>query len=217
VRTLLLIIFSLPCFGQRIEAGVKGGVPVTSAFQTGSFFTLGFGEAASSATRRYTAGPTVELQLAHGFAFEFDVLYKRLGLADVSKNAAFIYTYANTSANSWEFPLLGKYRLPSIRGIKAYASAGPSFRTLSGVSVSTTTIIDFAGGTVTGPVHSTGDSHLDARSSSGIAVGCGTTFGGGRFHFSPEVRYTRWRSDRMPDPELYSNQNQVEILLGITL
>jgi hypothetical protein len=65
VRLLILVALSLPIFGQRIEVGVKGGVPVTAAFQTGSLFNIDFGESASSATRRYTVGPMVELNLPH--------------------------------------------------------------------------------------------------------------------------------------------------------
>jgi hypothetical protein len=145
------------------------------------------------------------------------VLYNRLGFADLTKAVALIYVYTNVSADSWTFPVLAKYRIPAIHAVHPYIDAGPSFRTDIGVSVSTTKIIDCCGGIVTGPVHSTSDFHLDDRSSSGFVVGCGTVFRVGPFHISPEIRYTRWRADRMPDPFLYSNQNQVEVLLGITL
>ena len=35
-------------------------------------------------------------------------------------------------------------------------------------------------------------------------------------HISPEVGYTRWKADQQPDPYVHANQNQVEVLLGIT-
>ena len=133
VQVVLLVVVSVPCFGQKLEFGIKGGIPVTSAFQTGSFFTMDFGESASSATRRYTVGPMVELRLPHGFELEFDVLYSRLGFADLTKSVALIFDYANTSANSWSFPVLAKYRLPAFRVVRPYIEVGPSFRTVSGV------------------------------------------------------------------------------------
>jgi len=85
-RTLFLVATALPCFGQPVEFGVKGGIPLTEAFETGSFFLIEFGEGATSATRRYTIGPTVETRLPHGFGVEFDVLYKRLGFDDLTKD-----------------------------------------------------------------------------------------------------------------------------------
>lgn len=215
-RIVLLIVLSFPCLGQKLDFGVKGGIPVTDAFQTGSsYFNMSVGWSASSATRRYTVGGMVELQLPHGFGLECDALYKRLGFADVTETAGVVYTYVNASANSWEFPLLAKYRLPAIPAVHPFVDAGPSFRTLSGVSVSTTIITVLPGVHAAGPFHSSDDPHFDSRSNAGAAAGLGVDFRLGRLHVAPEARYTRWRSDRQPDPQLYSTQNQVELLLGI--
>jgi hypothetical protein len=49
-------IVSTACFSQHLELGVKGGLPLASALETGSFFRLDFGEGATSGTRRYTIG-----------------------------------------------------------------------------------------------------------------------------------------------------------------
>jgi hypothetical protein len=215
-KVVLLVLVSLPCFGQKIEVGVKGGVPLMNAFETGSFFTMNFGEGASSATRRYTVGPMVELRLPHGFELEFNVLYSRLGFADLTKSVGLIFDYANTSANSWSFPVLAKYRLPAFRVVRLYIEVGPSFRTVSGVSVSTTRIIECCGGITSGPTHSSSDSHLNSRSNAGVAAGLGMQVRLAFLHISPEVRYTHWKADQQPDPYLYANQHQVELLLGIT-
>jgi hypothetical protein len=55
-----LLVFAtlvpLVSFGQRFEFGVKAGVPLSETFETGSFFTIDFGEGSTSATRRYTVG-----------------------------------------------------------------------------------------------------------------------------------------------------------------
>jgi hypothetical protein len=78
-----MLLFTLvgvsPAVGQPVEFGAKAGVPVTESFETSSFFTIEFGEGATSATRRYIVGPTVGIRLTHGFGVEFDVLYSRLG------------------------------------------------------------------------------------------------------------------------------------------
>jgi len=74
----------------------------------------------------------------------------------------------------------------------------------------------FFNGYLTTSSTSSTDGHLGDRSPYGVAAGAGLNFRFGRLHVSPEVRYTRWRQDRMLDPELYSNPNQVEVLLGLT-
>ena len=216
VRILLLVMLTLPCFGQSVQLGVKGGVPVTDAFQASSFFTLDFGSSGSSATRRYTVGPMVELQLPHGFGVECDALYTRLGFAYFTKMIALEYTYSNTSANGWEFPLLAKYRLPKVHPFQPHIGIGPAFRTVTGVSISTFSLIDFYPPIPIGRGHSSSDPHLDARSNVGIAVGSGVEFRLGFLKVSPEVRYVRWRADHDEDPNLHSNPNQVEVLLGVT-
>jgi hypothetical protein len=217
------IIMSLgPLFGQDstsghlFQFGIRGGVPLTDPFETGSWFNIDFGESASAATRRYTVGPMAELRLPHGFGVEFDVLYKRLGFGDLNNSVALIYAYTNASANSWEFPILAKYRMRLIRRVRPYVDVGPSFRMVSSVSDSTVTIIEQGYGYASGPVHSSGEPHLDRRSKAGVAVGLGIALRVGILHISPEARYTRWRADQYPDPYLHSNQNQVDVLLGIT-
>jgi hypothetical protein len=204
---------------RAISFGVKGGVPITAAFDANSFFTIDFGEGSSSATRRYIVGPEIELRLPHGFGFELDALYNRLGFADVSKSIGVVFTFTQTSANSWTFPLMAKYRLPSIHGLHTFVNAGPSFRTVSGVSMSTTTVLEFGSGQVTGPIHHSSDPHLDSRSHAGIAAGFGAKFRAGLLNLSPEIRYSRWRTDGPNGSccnELSSNPNQVDFLFGIT-
>jgi hypothetical protein len=42
VQVVLLVLVSLPCFGQKLEFGIKGGIPVTSAFSDGFILHYGF-------------------------------------------------------------------------------------------------------------------------------------------------------------------------------
>ncbi len=213
VRTLLgmVLFLTASCFGQRLEIGAKLGIPLSPTFETSSFFTIGFGEGASSATRRYTVGPTVGLRLTHGFGVEFDGLYKRLGFDDDLKSSGVVLTHTHVTANSWEFPILGKFRFLDRSVSSPYVAAGVSFRHVSGVSVSSVTSFP---GQVTSST-GTSSATLNNRSGRGAVVGVGVELRVAFLHISPEIRYTRWGADRNLDPELHSNQNQTEVLLGI--
>jgi hypothetical protein len=52
--------------------------------------------------------------------------------------------------------------------------------------------------------------------STGVAVGGGVDIHAAFLHISPEVRYTRWMTQRFAEYGLTSNQNQAEFLVGIT-
>ena len=102
---------------------------------------------------------------------------------------------SSATINTWEFPLLAKYRL-STPVIKPFLEAGPSFRHVSLFS---------------------GDSpHL---SQAGFTAGVGVGFKLMRLRIDPEIRYTRWGTDSKPSPYLFdprSNVNQAELLLGLS-
>jgi hypothetical protein len=213
---IFIALFPLAAFGQRLEFGVKVGVPLSEAFETGSFFTLGFGEQSISAVRRYTVGPVVEIALVRGFSVEFDALYRRLGFDDLTKSSGLEFDYTRTAGGTWDFPILGKFRFLHRAVVAPYVDGGVSFRRLNGVSSST---VRYFGGFYAQEIgRSTAGTSaiLNARSSRGGAVGVGVNIRAWRLHISPEVRYTRWGPDRNLDPLLYSNQNQVDVLLGIT-
>ena len=213
-----LILFALVAaasFGQRLEVGARVGLPVTEAFETSSFFTIDFGESATSATRRYTVGPTIGLRLPHGFSLELDALYKRLGFDDLSKSTGILFVHTRTTANSWEFPILGKFRFLHMPILSPYIAGGASFRHISGVSGIREQFIGFFPNELTRSTGAT-STVLDNRSSHGGVVGLGAEVRLAPLRISPEIRYTRWGADRSLDPELHSNQNQVEVLLGIT-
>lgn len=207
-RILGLLCFPLACYGQSLEFGVKGGVPVTRAFETGSEFHLAFGESATSGTRRYTVGPMLRAQIAGRFDIEFDALYKRLGFVDVTE-VALATTYTRVIGNSWEFPLLGSYRfLP----VAPYISAGPSFRVTTAKFLSARNT--FPGGGTVLPAPS-GSPILEHRSGYGVGAAGGAQVRTGRIRISLEGRYTRWAADVDEDPYLHSNHNQFEMLLGL--
>ena len=195
-------IAAMVCFASAhavaqlpVGIGIKGGVAVTDAFENN---TLSYENRLTativvhnySPSKDYLVGPFIELRLPLGFGVEADGLYRQLHFATLVTGATTPY---EIRSNSWEFPILAKYRfkLPIAR---PYIDAGPSFRTSSNT---------FSGSTL---------------SHSGFAAGAGVDIKALLLHISPEIRYTRWAADSIPagttDPP-YSNENQVELLVGI--
>lgn len=224
---LILALIGTSAVGQTLEFGVVGGIPVTSAFQTGTSAGLYGPVGATSATRRYTVGPMIGIQLPHGFGVEFDALYGRLGFDQQSSyfmpDQQQIYSvHVRTTAGSWDLPVLGEYRLPRFRSLTPYVKGGVSFRELGGVSTVTSTAIQQPGVPAGAVFSQTGSTFGISRSTTGAvaALGFATRF---KFlQFSPEVRYTRWGADSISNPNsasnrlLHSNQNQLEVLVGIS-
>lgn len=224
---LVLALIGTSAVGQTLEFGVVGGIPVTSAFETGTSTGLYGPVGATSATRRYTAGPMIGVQLPHGFGVEFDALYGRLGFDQQSSyfmpDQQQIYSvHVRTTAGSWDLPVLGQYRLPRFRSLTPYVKGGVSIRELGGVSTISSTTIQQPG-LATGPVFSqTGSTFGIPRSTTGGVAALGFATQLKFLQISPEVRYTRWGADRISNPNsvsnrmLHSDQNQLEILVGIS-
>ena len=211
---LLFLSATLAAFPQVLSVGVKGGVPLTDAFQanlTGNknyFFN----------TKRYTVGPTVELHLPFRLGVEVDALYKRLDY-----NSTGGATFPNeilssrTTANSWEFPVLLKYRLFS-GPVRPYLAGGAAFNYLSNLSQTTDLLVTVA------PVHtittSSRPSELANRFRPGVVMGGGVEVKALFLRVSPEVRYTHWGWPSFRElccgASFRSNDNQAEFLLGIS-
>jgi hypothetical protein len=196
LRSLFLIAASALtgslCFGQSIAIGAVGGVRATDDLT---------GQAVTSVSGRYIVGPELDIGLPLGFGIEVDALYRRQAYNALDTGIAPFYE----RANSWEFPLLLKYRLP-FPLIKPFLEAG------------------YAPKVVNGSVHY--DSNGTTQSTNfpttqGIVAGGGVQFGIGRLRLSPAVRYTRWLEAPIlvnfgDGPESISAQNQVDFVLGIT-
>lgn len=200
MSTRLRIVFCIaagvltcgPSFGQSIAIGAVGGVRATDDLS---------GNAANSVSGRYVVGPQLDIGLPFGLGFEADVLYRREGY----QASSFYSGQFDSHANSWEFPLLLKYRLP-FPLVKPFLEAGYAPRVISGT------------------VHySLNNTTMDTNypTSQGIVVGGGVQIAIGRLRLSPELRYTRWNNAPMlvyfgNGPESISTQNQVDVLLGIS-
>lgn len=141
---------------------------------------------------RYTIGPVIELLFPERFSIEFDALYRPLRYRTHLAN-----TVAETAGSAWQFPLLVKMRL-SRNFVAPYLAAGVTFNRLSGLK-------DLA--------------ELSDSSTAGWVVGFGLE---GRLpivRISPEVRYTKWRSENLRNTAGgfgLSQTNQLEALVGIT-
>ena len=203
MRNLALSLFlTIPLFCQSFAIGVKGGLRVTSDLE-------GY---ATSESKRYLVGPAVEVKLPLRLAIEVDALYSRFGLR--TANGGFFGSYTQSQrANSWEFPILAKFR--PFRPV--FVEGGFVPRTMSGGSTHYESIsIDFSGNSK----RDTGDLKTDYDASRGWIVGGGLELPFRHLRLAPEVRYTRWNDQPvfLYGPHGYfvqSTQNRADIIIGL--
>jgi hypothetical protein len=205
MRLLLFFISGCLCFGQSFSIGAKGGVRATDDI-TG---------AATSESKRYIIGPALDLGLPLGLGVEFDALYSRDGYRTSFANFAGS-SFTRERANSWQFPLLIKYKLPS-HFIKPYVEAGYATGILNGSADINTVTIDLLTDIAT-----FGHSHESTnwKANHGIVTGGGVQLSFGRLRLSPEIRYTHWNHPAISGfygngPSYQSTQDQVDVLVGI--
>ncbi|MBI4877013.1 MAG: outer membrane beta-barrel protein [Acidobacteria bacterium] len=203
MRTLVLVLLSAAAASpQALSVGVKGGVPLGDAFKIAS--NVSAGRSYFQNTKRYTFGPMVDVRLPFGLGIEFDALYKRL---EYGSTAGVISSL--TKGQSWEFPLIAKYRGPS-PVVHPYAGAGVSFRSLRGLKQFVTTPLQTS--------LSDKPSELNESFNKGVVLAGGLEVKALVVRISPELRYTRWVEHGFRDAlKLFgSNRNQIEILIGLT-
>jgi hypothetical protein len=167
--------------GDWFAVGLRAGAPLTDLVEVSSG-----GVGLEASTARFTIGPSAELLLPLGFGVEVDALYKRSKLTTTGGEAS--------SAGSWEFPLLGKFRLPG-GALRPYVAGGASFRSFG-------QLISFAG-------------TLDGDGWGGVLAG-GLEVKVGRVRLSPEIRYTRWGSGNGAGAGLEYSRNEIDFLFGLT-
>lgn len=200
----IIAIVSGGCFGQGVSIGAIGGVRLTDDLA---------GAGAVSVSKRYVIGPTAEIGLPFGLGIEFDSLFGRAGYQTAFQNFA-SSIFSDERANSWEFPILRKYRLP-VPLPKPFVEVGYAPRVIDGTIASSFQTLFPA---ITQVQYSTSDTSWPV--SQGIVVGGGVQFGMGRLRLAPVVRYTHWNNAAVSGyygdgPSWQSTQNQVDALLGI--
>lgn len=178
---LLGLLLAIPLHAQ-LHLGVKGGVPFNDAVKTSNPFRSEFA--------RWTFGGVAELDLPAGLGLELDLLYRRTGY---SVEGAQPGQGPDNIGNSWEFPLLVKYKFPGILA-RPYIAGGLSFRRITDIP------------------------NAFENGSRGVVLGTGLRFSALLVRVSPELRYTRWNNEafRAAGGALGSSRNQVEVLVGIT-
>ncbi len=203
---LLLLLGAVPAFTQPFSGGLKLGVPLTDFISTVQ-------NVSSSIPNRFIAGVTGEVRLPFGLGVEVDALYRHINYQDTINTPLGSVTTDRTTANSWEFPILVKYRFP-MRLVRPYLDAGIAFDALSGVTDTVTQIVAPSNSST----HTTSSpAALQNNSTKGFVLGAGVDVHAIVIHISPEIRYTRWGVTQFNlGGVLNSNQNQAEFLVGIT-
>jgi len=178
--------------GDRFSAGALLGTNLTDYYQGSSFTQVNsqFSETSVNVPgpQSFLVGPMLELELAKGFSVEGDALYQPLHITiETTTNGKRRPDFVATNIE-WNFPVLGKYRLPVMRRATPFAELGPSFRLPQGVS---------------------GASHY------GVTAGAGAEMRLWRLRIAPEFRYTHWGPETAP-PSDAGNLNRLEFLTGFS-
>jgi hypothetical protein len=117
------LLFSLCrcfCAAQSFSVGAIGGGRPTADITPAS----------QGESRFYVVGLTTEFDLNRSFGLEVDALYHRHGFT--GEGGSLIGgQIVNERGNTWEFPLLAKYKLP-IRSVRPFVVAGISPRVMTG-------------------------------------------------------------------------------------
>ncbi len=221
VRTIAVSVFTLSALGQGVHFGVNLGVPITQYFETGRSGGLHGGAEYSAATRRYTIGATAEWNLTDALGLELDVMYHRMGYVGIanfidSAQGNFRNTQIDVKGNSWDFPLLAKYRFGWLA--RPYVSAGGVLRYVGPVrGRGQETNGSLATGTSsTIPIDTSDPSELRKRFYPGLTATTGLEFGAERFRVLPELRFTHWTANIASSGGLLRfATNQVEFLVGV--
>jgi hypothetical protein len=210
LRGLAILLAVAPAVltaGENVSFGVKGGIPITDAVDTARGTTSAY----FTDTKRYLVGPTIEFHLPARFSIEIDALYKRIGY---QFDATGPFVYSKTVANSWEFPILGKFEiLPG--PVRPFVDLGMNIRNLSGVKQIRQTI----SGATFNRVELNSANEFNKRNDLGLTGGFGIAFKMGPVRISPEFRYTRWGGENLRDPInalLRTNRNQGDFMVGFT-
>ena len=111
---LACLLCAAPLPAQLLDWGVRGGIPMNDAFNSGGDI--------SAASRHWTLGPTAEINLPYGFGLEADMLYRRVGYTNGG----------NYDSNSWSFPILAKYKFPG-KTARLFVDAGFAARHIGDV------------------------------------------------------------------------------------
>lgn len=209
IRTPLLVVLawvslaSAVC-GQRLHFGVVGGTNLTANFPATDITTPAdaFGNPANrfqylTGPRSLIFGALLEGRLSERFSIEANVLHRPLKRTIIYTEflpggVSNVFTNHSTAVRAWEFPVMLKYMLPSLRSdsrMRPFLAAGPSFRTQE-------------------------DASATEPSQFGVSVGAGAAFYLGKIRVAPTLRYTRWARESIY-PRYATKPDQIEFLTSV--
>jgi hypothetical protein len=206
MKPLLLFAVSA-CSAQSLYMAAIGGVRATDDITN-----------VTIASKHYVVGPAVEIGLPLGFCAEVDALYRREGYQLGFGNFAGSISMGER-ANSWEFPILAKHRLP-LRAVKPFLEVGYAPRVISG-TITSDSIVDFtSSGFLPQPVYYHSVEKTSWPVTQGLVIGGGIGFHVGRLCLSPSLRYTHWNKPAISGyfgdgPSWQSTQEQADVLVSI--
>jgi hypothetical protein len=197
---------SLPA--QWFAVGIKGGLRATDDL------TIAL-EPGSDESKRYIAGPMLDVRLPLRLGVEFDALYSRFGY---TLDYSYLLTVETirARANSWEFPIIVKYR-PPFAGVHPYVGIGYAPRVVHGSEIDSGYYYSPNMQSITPFRSSYPDSYPTTH---GLVVSGGIDVDVKRLRIAPELRYVHWVEpflSQYPDGiyRLQSAQNEVFILVGL--
>ncbi|HET8549362.1 MAG TPA: hypothetical protein VFL57_15220 [Bryobacteraceae bacterium] len=220
MRLALALAIATPFGAADFHFGIKGGVPLTSYFETGSIGGLRGHRDYSAATRRYTAGFTADYTFSDRLALRVDALYRRMGYVSSSSAApGFVWHVYDVRGNSFDFPATVLVRVR--RHLAVFAGGGAVVRYVRPSQVKAERIIRNLPGFTGDPVQPLeplrNPEELEKRVHAGTTATVRIDIPKGRVTVAPEVRYTRWLSNvNTPLELLRFAPNQAEVLLGVT-
>ena len=191
---------------QHISVGVALGTPFTGGLSNFTSSGIDTVTRTFSNSNEYLVGPMVDVRLPLNLGFEVDALYRPVNVTTDFQVVPNPSVRSSHNYATWEFPVLGKYRLPFLPVVKPFVEAGPSFRAKS--------------------------SNLSFLSGKGFTIGAGLEVKILRLRIAPALRYTHWGSGSQGNAAILvsglsvtsvvtasgnpSNQNQGEFLVGFS-
>jgi hypothetical protein len=184
---------SISVFSQQFSFGIVGGASLTSDFVDKTVHPYTFSRTYSTA-KDYIVGPMIGVALSRNVSVELDALYRSMNFT--SETISSDGTVGNVSPNTvvtWEFPALLQYKFKeSALPIRPLLEVGPSFRS-------------------SGNLNGTSPSIL------GITAGAGIETHFWKLRVTPQLRYTRWRADKLNLPwQAITKQDQLELLVSFS-
>jgi len=203
---LLVLLVTCSAWPQPVGGGLKAGVPFQKPFSL-----MGAGFQADRVP--YIIGPFIELRFPKGLALEVDSLYERLRFQYEFSRPGLALEKAETTASSWQFPVLVKYRFRA--GVAApFVSGGVTANYIGNIRQIGETIPQLPGD-VRRALERAGESFWNG----GGVVGGGVEFRAAFIRIAPELRYTRWAIGKTVGTDIVSlkiNEGQVQFLLGVS-